>query len=67
MAQKYDVNDHTRALLLEKLEKGQLWDSVTANSPISTEELDSNTSKITYADGSIQSTSSKKVVYQQIQ
>ncbi|MDR3597842.1 hypothetical protein [Clostridium sp.] len=67
---QYNVDSNTKALLLEKLEKGQLWDSVTSSSPIKTEKLDENTSKNTYADGSIsitgvtdgsvKSTSSKK-------
>jgi hypothetical protein len=50
---KYDVNDSTRESLLNKLEKGDLWDSVTSKEPVKSENLDKNTSKKTYADGSI--------------
>lgn len=47
------VKKDTRESLIEKLEDGEVWDSMNSSSPVKVEKLDKSSIKETYADGSI--------------
>lgn len=52
--EKYKVDENTRNRLLDKLDKGYLWESITSpKSPVKKEKLDNCSIKKTYSDGSI--------------
>lgn len=47
------VNENTKDKLMEKLEKGEMWDSISGGNPVKIEKLDEMTEKTIYEDGSI--------------